>query len=164
METRLGNPTGVALLQVIEVTVHSRAGDRPPDCCGQRRGRGRPGGANSSTILPHRDLVRILRRATVEGGTSTLQPWNVPQGQEVLWLFPNVLGGKKKKGGANREEKTQKYYPLQPSRSLGALRAWHSWGRVRGQNRWTLPLLCGPPAGFAGSLSWPYFSVGSQHA
>lgn len=111
MEARLGNPTGVALLQVIEVTVHSRAGDRPPDCCGQRRGRGRPGGANSSTILLHGDLVRILRRATVEGGTSTLQPWNVPQGQEVLWLFPNVLGGKKKGGGQIGRKKLKSTIP-----------------------------------------------------
>lgn len=44
-----------------------------------------------------------------------LQPWNVPQGQEMLWLFPLYTGRQR---GANRE-KTQEYYALKPSSSWG---------------------------------------------
>lgn len=68
-----GNPIGVVLLQVRWVkTGHSRAGDHPPECCGQRRRKGRPGRADSSALLLHGDYIRILGRPTVgEGAPSS---------------------------------------------------------------------------------------------
>lgn len=99
--SRAGNPIGVVLLQVRwTMTGHSRAGDHPPECCGQRRRKGRPGRAESSALLLHGDYVRIFGRPTVGGGTpcSGCSLGMLPQGQEVLWLFPPVYweanGGK----------------------------------------------------------------------
>lgn len=67
--SQAGNPIGVVLLQVRwTITGHSRAGDRPPDCCGQRRRKGRPERVDSSALLLRGDYVRILGRPTVVGG------------------------------------------------------------------------------------------------
>lgn len=86
-----------------------------------------------------------------------LQPWNVPQGQEVLWLFPLYTGRQR---GATRE-KTQKYYALKPSRSWGS-ESLKQLRPVHEKDRRDRPFLCIPPSGFTGSFSWPYFSVGDQ--
>lgn len=67
--SQAGNPIGVVLLQVRwTITGHCRAGDRPPDCCGQRRRKGRPERVDSSALLLRGDYVRILGRPTVVGG------------------------------------------------------------------------------------------------
>lgn len=138
---------------------HSRAEDRPPDCCGQRRRKGRPGRADSFALMLHGDYIRIPGRPTVGGGApcSGCSLGMSHKGRECSGCSPYVLGGK----GGQMGRKTQKYYALKPSRSLGALRAGTGWS-IHGKDRWNLPCLCVPLSGFLGSLSWPCFSVGDQ--
>lgn len=139
---------------------HSRAGDRPPDCCGQRRRKGRPGRAASSALLLHGDYIRILGRPTVRGGAPRSGcSFGISHRQEVLWLLPLYTGRQK---GVNRE-KNSKVLCLKAfrvpggSESLKRLRQSPWEGQV-GSSFPCIPL----SDGFLGSFSWPYFFMGDQ--
>lgn len=92
------NPIGVVMLQVRWTMLgHSRAEDRPPDCYGQRRRKGRLWKAYPFALMLHGDYIRIPGRPTVGGGApcSGCSLGMSHKGRKCSGCSPYILGGKR---------------------------------------------------------------------